>query len=428
MNVLYDISWIGVSLARKQPRTGLIRAIECTADALLRRTDCNVGLTAALSREAYHGAQTFFDTGSILPRNRFISPPAVTRTASRLADALNRIGDKWTPRRGTGLLRRAALKFAQWGKVEHQLVDLRRLNEAQIFQAQYSGMPPWVRKFPHLTLFHTVYDIIPLVLPGAVSEGHVKFFSEIIQGIHPDDHVICISHSAKADLCAYRPDLSSARVHVAHLGASSAFRPCTRDEAIPEVRKKYLIPDGPYLLAIGTLVPHKNFARLVESFVTVCEREKIHDLSLVISGSAGWDMHRFTSVLEQHHLDRNRIVLTGYTADADLPALYGGALAFVFPSLYEGFGLPVLEAMQCGTPVLCSNSSSIPEVGGDAALYFDPKNGEEISAAILEVYQNPTLRAELAGKSLVQAKKFSWDQCAEDTVAAYEVALRSKHG
>jgi glycosyltransferase involved in cell wall biosynthesis len=151
-------------------------------------------------------------------------------------------------------------------------------------------------------------------------------------------------------------------------------------------------------------------------------RQKGDDIRLVVVGSKGWLYEGFFRCLEEHQLG-DAVLLPGYVSDADLPAVYSAATLCVLPSLYEGFGLPVLEAMACGTPVVCSRISSLPEMGGDAARYFDPTDVEDMARAIGAVWHDEALRAEMGRRGLTQAAQFSWARAAEETMAVYQRAM-----
>ncbi len=138
----------------------------------------------------------------------------------------------------------------------------------------------------------------------------------------------------------------------------------------------------------------------------------------------GWNYDKIFETLESCNSLKDSIILTGYVADEDLAALYSGALAFVYPSFYEGFGLPPLEAMQCGVPVITSNTSSFPEIVKDAGIMVDPTDTDAICSSILEIYRDPSLRKTMSQKSLERASFFSWDNCTRGTIAAYKAALR----
>ncbi|MEO7796940.1 MAG: glycosyltransferase family 1 protein, partial [Opitutaceae bacterium] len=402
----------------------LSRAIECTAEALLDVKDCEVCLCGAYSAKAFTGASEYTNESKSLPRSRLSSPSLRARLGGCASDAFQKTANKWAQKKGTGFLRRLADKTITLTDANKDLISPKDLRTAQIYNAQYLGVPSWLRHSAgHLKFVSTVHDLIPIKFPHALPTEIIKPFFESIDGIDPRDHVICVSEHTKMDLCEYRRDLDPARVSVAYLGASDSFKPSSDPEIQAHVRAKYSIPSGPFLLAVGTLAPHKNFARLIESFGALIQEQHIGDLNLVISGSSGWKNEQMQEALSRRKFLAQRIVFTGFVSDADLPGLYGSALAFVFPSIYEGFGLPVLEAMQCGVPVVCTNTSSVPEVAGDAALYFDPLSADEISNAMLTIYRDGILRKSLAEKAIKRAATFNWNRCASQTVASYKQAL-----
>jgi glycosyltransferase involved in cell wall biosynthesis len=169
--------------------------------------------------------------------------------------------------------------------------------------------------------------------------------------------------------------------------------------------------------------PRKNLPRLADAFA-VLRSDGLTD-GLVIAGRLGWLYHGFLEQLERSPVCRH-VTLTGYVPGGDLPALYAGAQALVFPSLYEGFGLPVLEAMACGTPVACSDRSSMPEIAGGAALLFDPTRTEAIVGAVRGLLGDGALQADLRRRGLLRAQEFSWERAAAETAAVYSAALRSR--
>jgi glycosyltransferase involved in cell wall biosynthesis len=172
---------------------------------------------------------------------------------------------------------------------------------------------------------------------------------------------------------------------------------------------------------VGTIEPRKNLGRLLDAFEDL-HAERLTD-GLVIVGRRGWLTADFFAQLERSPA-RDAVIFPGYVPDPDLPAIYAGAQALVFPSLYEGFGLPVLEAMACGTPVVASRASSIPEVGGDAARYFDPRDPDELLTQIRPILSDDALAADLRTQGLAQADRFSWAQTATQTQAVYNSILQ----
>jgi glycosyltransferase involved in cell wall biosynthesis len=190
-------------------------------------------------------------------------------------------------------------------------------------------------------------------------------------------------------------------------------------------------PAPAYLLYVGTLQPRKNLSRLIEAFARLAGAPAFADvqqsdsLRLVLAGRRGWLYDDLVAQVERLGL-AGRVFFPGYVADADLPALYSGALAFVFPSLYEGFGLPVLEAGACGVPVITSNTSSLPEVAGDAALLVDPHDVDAIAEAMYRLVTDEALRAELVRRGFENVKRFSWEKCARETLAVLEEVGRRR--
>ncbi|MCC6190725.1 MAG: glycosyltransferase family 4 protein [Anaerolineales bacterium] len=223
-----------------------------------------------------------------------------------------------------------------------------------------------------------------------------------------------------ADSAATRRDLAEfygappEKVTVVYPGGPEGL---TRVDPAP-VRARYGLPDD-YVLHVGTLQPRKNLARLMEAVAAL--RGRWPGLALVLAGRPGWLAE---PLLAQAHACSAFVRLLDYVPAADLPGLYSGARVFAFPSLYEGFGFPVLEAMACGTPVVCANTASLPELAGEAALLVDPADTEALAAALGRVLGEPNLRAGLAARGYVQLQRFSWDRAAQQTLAVLEMAAR----
>jgi len=240
--------------------------------------------------------------------------------------------------------------------------------------------------------------------------------------------VLADSDATRRDLMRYYR-IPEERIVVVYPGRDEALTPVSNPQALHSVHSRYGLSKH-YFLYVGTLQPRKNLVRLVEAFaaLTVAIRAASKqgeeggepvEPQLVLAGAKGW--------LYAEIFDRARslglgdhVVFTGYVPDADLPALLSGALAFVFPSLYEGFGLPVLEAMACGTPVICSNASSLPEVGGDAALLVDPLDVDAWANAMQQILWDPGLRAALVERGMEQVQRVSWERGASEVLRVLE--------
>lgn len=235
--------------------------------------------------------------------------------------------------------------------------------------------------------------------------------------------VVADSEATQRDLMHYYR-IPEERIHVVYPGRDESLVPIVEPVALARVRARYGLSDS-YLLYVGTLHPRKNLVRLVQAFASVLRSSLSvpeplsSDLQLVLAGQKGWLYDEVFAQVRKLGLT-DRVVLTGYVPDADLPVLLSGALAFVFPSLYEGFGLPVLEAMACATPVVCSNVSSLPEVAGDAALLVDPLDTGSLAEAIGRIATDEGLRQTLVERGLRRVRCFSWRRCAQETLQILE--------
>ncbi len=212
------------------------------------------------------------------------------------------------------------------------------------------------------------------------------------------------------------------RVTVTYLGVGSQYKPMdiTLEKKLA-LKKRYHLPKQ-FLLYVGTIEPRKNLARLIEAYYLYRQEEPGSALKLVLAGGKGWLFEDIFARVMDLHLEQD-IIFTGYVDSEDLPYLYNMAKAFVYPSLYEGFGLPPLEAMSCGTPVISSNTSSIPEVVGKAGILIDPYQVNELAEAIYRVAGSVSLREEMKRMGLEQARRFSWRQCAIETLQVYRECM-----
>jgi alpha-1,3-rhamnosyl/mannosyltransferase len=234
-------------------------------------------------------------------------------------------------------------------------------------------------------------------------------------------HVITISEATRRDLLHYYP-FPAQSVTAVPLAPDPRFQPQTEAE-IARIRTEYNLPEC-YALYFGINKPHKNLLQLLVAWQLLSG--KTADIPLVIAGA--WDERYPEAKMQAEALHfGKRIRFLGPISNADLPALYAGATLFVFPSRYEGFGLPVVEAMACGTAVACANTSSLPEVGGEAVLTFDPDNAEAMAVQIGRLLTDEALRQKLEQAGLAQARKFSWEKTAEQTLSLYRRFLPSQN-
>jgi glycosyltransferase involved in cell wall biosynthesis len=262
----------------------------------------------------------------------------------------------------------------------------------------------------------TICDVTPLLFPaahGRMNVWHHRFALPAI--LKRADRIITISECSKRDIARVY-GVPEEKISVTLLAADERYR--VDPEGLPGVALAML--PRPYILNVGTLEPRKNLDGLLKAFAAAKKKGIPHQL--VVTGAKGWGESRIAPLVKDLGIEGS-VTFTGFIADDDLTHLYREADFFVYPSLYEGFGLPVLESMACGTPVLTSNSSSIPEVAGDAALLVDPQSESELSSAILKLAGDEGLRLSMRGKGLAQAGKFSWERTVCETLSIYEEVL-----
>jgi glycosyltransferase involved in cell wall biosynthesis len=294
---------------------------------------------------------------------------------------------------------------------------LHRLN-ADLYHSTYFLMP----YHPGVPTVLTIYDLIPLLFPEAGSRRAALLFRTTLNlALRAAGGVITLSEAARRDLGQLRALLPPVTTIPAAADPDLGPQPA---HVIAAVCARYNLPAS-FLLYLGSNKPHKNLTRLVEAFhlLKTEYRAELGDTALVIAGA--WDS-RYSQprqLATELGLEAE-IRWLGAVPGSELPALYAAATAFVFPSIYEGFGLPPLEALACGTPVACSRTSSLPEVVGDAAILFDPLSHAAIAKALASLLGDAALRANLRERGLQRAAQFSWGRAAAATLALYRQAIR----
>lgn len=253
----------------------------------------------------------------------------------------------------------------------------------------------------------TVHDLSFVRDPQSAPPGLRHYLNTVVpRSVRRADHLIAVSNGTRddlVDLCQTSPE----KITVLYEGVDSIFKP-TRD---PAVRSKYNLGSAPYVFSVSTIQPRKNYRRLIQAFAALPP-----DLNLVIAGDKGWLYDDILAEAEQPAV-RGRVRFIGSVPDRDLPALYTEAAAFAYPSLYEGFGLPLLEAMACGTPTLASNVSCLPEVAGGASVLVDPYRVESIAEGLKQLLVEPDPWVD---KGLARAAQFRWDDMATRLIALYK--------
>jgi glycosyltransferase involved in cell wall biosynthesis len=335
----------------------------------------------------------------------------------RLACFYNKSGDSCVPEWLNGCATRSVRAgYKPWRMLVYlgQLGQIgfdRLVPDCELFHATEHLLLP-LRGCPSVL---TIHDLIFNLFP----ERHKRLNRWYLNAALPlfcrrADRIICVSERTKADLLRIW-DVDAAKVDVVYEAADDRFQPVP-DRVVAAVRRKYGLPDR-YLLSVGTIEPRKNLDRLLDAVRSL--RRQGQAVNLVLVGRLGWLYEGFLKKLDAFEYS-DAVLRCGYVPDDDLPAVYAGATATVMASIYEGFGLPVLESMACGTPVVCSSTSSLPEFGGEAARYFDPSDIYEMAAAIGEVWSDPDLRKHMSVQGAAQSARFSWQTTARRTIAVYQ--------
>lgn len=263
----------------------------------------------------------------------------------------------------------------------------------------------------------TLHDLIPLLFPQLVPFKNRFLFNTLIKkAVKTADKIIVVSNSTKNDLINYL-GIKEEKVRVIYNGVKDIFNPIYDMARIQKVKDIYGI-DGEYILFVGVIEPKKNLQRLILAFKCLLERSEFKGIKLVISGKKGWFYKEIFAIIKKYDLSKH-IVCTGYIPQEDLPVLYSGASIFVFPSIYEGFGLPVLEALRCGVPVICSKRASLPEIVGDGGYLIDPMDTDSIYYGIKKILEDSSFKDSLIKKGLTQASLFSWKYTALQTLEVY---------
>jgi glycosyltransferase involved in cell wall biosynthesis len=420
LRVIYDVSVFGLAHAYPHARAGIHRVVESVARGLAASKECSLSFCATALPQSVDDSWAYLQSSEEFRRVPFHGR-GLDRVIPEKLQSLNAKIETAAPAKRL-LLKSARRTLLYANKHVRPTLPIApsALKRADVFHSPYYSIPADVRAVKGLKRFVTVYDLIPILYPQFCGEGVAEGARKILESVGRDDGFICISQATKDDLCNYKSEIDASRVFVTHLAASDFFYRCTDPDRISLVREKYRIPNAPYLLSLSTLEPRKNIDHIIRSFVRLIQEQRIKDLYLVLTGNKGWKYEQIFETLSGCKPARDRIILTGYVADEDLAALYSGALAFVYPSFYEGFGLPPLEAMQCGTPVITSNASSLPEVVGDAGIMLDPTDIEGLCHSMLSIYESQALRESMSEKSLERAKRFNWEKCVRETIGAYK--------
>jgi glycosyltransferase involved in cell wall biosynthesis len=417
MKVIFDISSVGDN---PKTRTGIARTAWSLADLLHQKLGNNLSFSATGSISASLQTERLLDTH---PNFRSAIHPvsSMARNVDRLYKQVSNDRSQSTNNLIQKTQQSALLNISRLLNITRQPIYSKALAEADIFHSSYPRIPKQVRKALPNRHLQTVYDLTPLILDEKYFvPGQRGITQRLIDTIEPNDWVTTISDATRNDLLNRR-QLDPEKVVTIYLAAAHDIFYPVKDRSIVEaVRRKYQLPEGDYFLSLHSLAAHKNMGHLITCFKEIISQEKKRNLHLVICGG---HKNAIASMVHINHLteaDLKLIHFTGFVDDCDLAAIYSAALGFIFPSIYEGFGLPVLEAMQCGCPVISSNTSSLPEVVGEAGFLVSPIDKDTLCEYMLQLEQSSDLRTKYSQHSLDRSTLFSWEKTVDATLEIYD--------
>lgn len=296
----------------------------------------------------------------------------------------------------------AFIIFARFYDKYFYRINKKNLNQLNEFDAYFSPFTPASKEIEaaDLTRFRMVHDVIP-ILENGMPKSPKDWYYKIYSTLNPKDYYLTNSECTRNDVLRYFPFIKENHIKTVLLGANEEFYPVPNENS------------DKYIFSLCTLGKRKNLIFGIKNFFAFIKKNKIEDLKLILGGGV-WKKFEgeLESILKEY--DPSKVILTGYIKENELRNYFSNALCFIYPSLYEGFGLPVLEAMQCGCPVITSNISSLPEVIGDCGIKINPNSDEEMIKAFETMYFNSEFRKKCSQKGIERAKEFSWSKCASE--------------
>lgn len=285
-----------------------------------------------------------------------------------------------------------------------------RKYKIDVFVGTRHYLPPFNKT--NVKYLAIVHDLIPLYMPELFTKEHklrFKVFTDICK--HQAHEVVAVSEATKRDVIKYMK-IPEKNIHVVYEAANESFTTDRNEDSIRETMERYNI-DSKYILCLSTVEPRKNMLRTIKAYEQ-CILNNNLPYKLVIVGGSGWNNGEIYDYVQTHEELKKHVIFTGYVSNQDVANIYANASLFIYASLCEGFGLPVLEAMQCGVPVITSNTSSMPEVAGDACILIDPYDITQLEGAITKVLSDEALQKSMIEKGIARSKIFSWEKCARE--------------
>jgi glycosyltransferase involved in cell wall biosynthesis len=417
MRALFDITTLANIYCSNASPAGIFRHVEEWAKALVANPDTYAELSCAPSQ--CEKALKYLTEAARLPASRF--PLSVD---SRLSSCLTQWAGFSSPassrpreRQGKGM----KICYNDEYIANNNHYDLWHINWKRYDELPSSTKP---------RIIQTIFDLIAIKRPEffgsqGAQEPLALYLTKLLKSVRRQHRLIVSSSHVAEDILHFFPSISREQIFIVPLGVSPSFSPVQDKKAITNAMKRWRIPTTNYILTLNTLEPRKNIETVLKAYKLLISEGQFDDLSLVLVGAKGWHLDEVETLKRKHGLDSAKfsVIATGYVPDTELPALYSGASVFCYLSYEEGFGLPPLEAMKCGVPVVTSDRSSLPEVVGEAGICVDPQDAASAAAAVACLLTDPQKHKALRAKGFDRATSFSWQNSISQLIDAYKCAL-----
>lgn len=406
MNVLFDATWIGSHFNHNAMHGGLRVIYELT-----QQLEQSAEVDLFYSSNIYDKAIINNLKAYVKEKNYCNSDHKIANNKSDFFSILHYLNSK------TGSYLKNKRLISQPYELGH--FDKKMLKSMNIYHSPLEAIPNDIKKYKNIKRVFTSHDLMPFTRPDLAPKSFYKILKQAYDSVDRETKVICVSEFTKSELLSYRSDLDESQIEVIYLGANKNifFQNLNRD-FFNVISEKYNFKFEKYLLCLNRNQKYKNTEHIIQSYIQVFNQEVNSRLGLVLIGT-------FENLeVKKYTLDKYKqykyIHFIEYVPDVELSIFYSNAISFVYMSLYEGFGLPIIEAMQCGTPIISSNQASLPEVVGDYGICIDPFDVELLANQIYSIMNNHNLQCKLKIKSLERSNFFSWEKNLDQTVQLYK--------
>lgn len=417
INVLYDGSVLENGLENAAARSGVFFVAYNILLEMLKRDELNV--TVYCDPAKNHLVSEFVKNNDLLKDLNFIKYSKL----DELIEKFKKIKYYNKYNNGSKIVRFFIKLFLNLLKLIKNVINTLNLDSSykkiykdiDVFFSPLYAVPVHIKNIKSIKKYTILYDFIPILFPENYPDMKVNksWFYNLIKSINKNDYYFAISDHTRQDYIKNIKAINPEHIATVPLSTGIEYKRVNDESEINRVKEKYKIPsDKKYLFSLCTLEPRKNLIFAVKNFIEFIKNNNIDDFVFVLGGGH-WDIfiEKLNEVLENLDEYKDKIIKTGYVEDEDMSALYSGAEMFVFPSIYEGFGIPILEAMQCGCPVISSNVTSMPEVVGDAGILVNPTDNDDLINAFGKLYYDKQFKDELIQKGFERAKIFTWVNC-----------------